>query len=190
MEEVGRSLNFHVQIFLVLTPAHFARLTYRLIAVKAENRITALSPIFLRSSCSGSAAQWRNVTTSLAIWEVVAGVPGGGKPIIVRIIWDPEGASLTVFVLNQPVEQDACHRYSTTGEEWIIIHSITDFNASRGVNITSEQGEDVVLQRKSGHNARGYKMQLTRPPWRALTIKLRSGGRAPALEALAASSLG
>lgn len=31
-------------------------------------------PIFLRSSCSGSAAQARKVTTSFAIWEVVAGV--------------------------------------------------------------------------------------------------------------------
>ena len=81
MGEEKRSSGLHVQIFLVFTPAHFARLTYKLMAVSAENRITALSPIFLRSSCSGSAAQWRNVTTSLAIWEVVAGVPGGmGQP--------------------------------------------------------------------------------------------------------------
>ena len=38
--------------------------------------MTALIPSFFRSSCSGSAAQFRNVTTSFAICEVVAGVPG------------------------------------------------------------------------------------------------------------------
>ena len=66
-EEVKPSLDLRVHIFLVLIPAHFARLTYKLIAVRAEKRMTAFSPIFLRSSCSGSAAQWRKVTTSLAI---------------------------------------------------------------------------------------------------------------------------
>lgn len=54
---------------------HLNLLTYRVTAVNAENKITAFSPIFLRSSCSGSAAQFRNVTTSLAICEAVAGVP-------------------------------------------------------------------------------------------------------------------
>jgi len=76
--EAKRLSDLRAQIFLVLMPVHFARLTYKLIVVKAEKRMTAFSPIFLRSSCSGSAAQWRKVTTSLAIWEVVAGVPGGG----------------------------------------------------------------------------------------------------------------
>lgn len=35
----------------------------------------AFSAIFLRSSCSGSAAHFRKVATSLAIWLAVAGVP-------------------------------------------------------------------------------------------------------------------
>ena len=64
------------RIFLVLMTDHLWRLTYSEIAVKAENKMTAFRPAFLRSSCSGSAAQFKNVTTSLAIWEVVAGVPG------------------------------------------------------------------------------------------------------------------
>ena len=62
--------------FLDLMTDHLKRFTYKLIAVSAEKRITAFRPIFFRSSCSGSAAQFRNVTTSLAICDVVAGVPG------------------------------------------------------------------------------------------------------------------
>jgi hypothetical protein len=69
------SCECHLQIFLFLITVHLNRLTYKLIAVNAEKRMTALSPIFLRSSCSGSAAQFKKVTTSLAIWEAVAGVP-------------------------------------------------------------------------------------------------------------------
>lgn len=67
------------RIFRDLITDHLKRFTYREIAVNAEKRMTALRPAFLRSSCSGSAAQFRNVTTSLAIWEVVAGVPGGNN---------------------------------------------------------------------------------------------------------------
>ena len=66
-------------IFLDLMSDHLKRLTYREMAVRAEKRMTAFRPAFLRSSCSGSAAQFRNVTTSFAIWEVVAGVPKGHK---------------------------------------------------------------------------------------------------------------
>ena len=54
---------------------HLKRLTYKLMAVRAENKMTALRPVFFRSSCSGSAAQFKKVVTSLANCEVVAGVP-------------------------------------------------------------------------------------------------------------------
>ena len=70
----GKCTNFSL-IFLFLIGVHLKRFTYKEIAVSAEKRITALRPIFLRSSCSGSAAQERKVTTSFAIWLVVAGVP-------------------------------------------------------------------------------------------------------------------
>ena len=64
-----------ILIFLFLIGPHLKRLTYKLIAKSVEKMITALIPYFFLSSCSGSAAQLRKVTTSLAIWEVVAGVP-------------------------------------------------------------------------------------------------------------------
>lgn len=44
-------------------------------AKRAERTMTLCMPIFFRSSCSGSAAQDRKVTTSFAICVVVAGVP-------------------------------------------------------------------------------------------------------------------
>ena len=65
----------NVPIFLDLMYDHLCLLTYRDSAVRVEKRIMALRPVFFRSSCSGSAAQLRKVTTSLAICEVVAGVP-------------------------------------------------------------------------------------------------------------------
>lgn len=65
----------YILIFLFLIGPHLKRLTYKLIAKSVEKMITALIPYFFLSSCSGSAAQLRKVTTSLAIWEVVAGVP-------------------------------------------------------------------------------------------------------------------
>ena len=146
-EEAKELLDLHAHIFLVLMPAHFARLTYKLIAVKAEKRMTAFSPIFLRSSCSGSAAQWRKVTTSLAIWEVVAGVPGGGrKQLFVRMSRDIQDTILTVFVLDHSVKKDTRHRDSATGEEWVIVHSIADFDAGGRVDIASEKGEDIILR--------------------------------------------
>lgn len=45
------------------------------IAKREEKRMTAFNPYFFRSSCSGSEAHDRKVTTSFAIWLVVAGVP-------------------------------------------------------------------------------------------------------------------
>jgi len=53
----------------------------------------------------------------------------------------------TVFVLDQSIEKDTCHGYSPTREEWIIVHPITDFDTGRGVNVSGEKGEDIILQR-------------------------------------------
>ena len=58
---------------------------------------------------------------------------------------------LTVFILNQPVKQDTSHGYSAAGEEWVVIHSIADFNAGRRVYITGEKGEDVILWQTSDY---------------------------------------
>lgn len=52
---------------------------------------------------------------------------------------------LTVFVLDQPVKEDACHGNGAAGEERIIIHSVTDFNTGRGVDIAGEKRKDVIL---------------------------------------------
>ncbi|RUP51286.1 hypothetical protein BC936DRAFT_149014 [Jimgerdemannia flammicorona] len=54
---------------------HLKRLSQIDRPVKLTKIIIAFIPSFLRSSCSGSAAQDKKVTTSLAIWEAVAGVP-------------------------------------------------------------------------------------------------------------------
>lgn len=62
-------------IFLVLIGDHLYRFTHTLRAKRPVQRANDLRPIFFRSSISGSEVQFRNSTTSRAIWEVVAGVP-------------------------------------------------------------------------------------------------------------------
>lgn len=51
----------------------------------------------------------------------------------------------TIFVLDHPVKEDACHRYGAAREEWIIIHPVADFNTSRGVDVAGEEGKNVIL---------------------------------------------
>lgn len=62
-------------IFLDLIGDHLYRFIQTLMAKRPLEMIRTLRPIFFRSSISGSAVQLRNSVTSLAIWEVVAGVP-------------------------------------------------------------------------------------------------------------------
>jgi len=107
--------------------------------------MTALMPYCLRTSCSGSAAQLRKVTTSLAIWEVVAGVPNNNLNRIPKIM----GSKHTIVVFDKAVEENAGHRDSTAGEERIVVHAFTDFDTSGGVDVTSEKREDVVLPYRS-----------------------------------------
>lgn len=51
----------------------------------------------------------------------------------------------TIFVLDEIVPKDTRHGDGTTREVRVVVHSVTNFNASRGVYITSQQGEYVVL---------------------------------------------
>jgi hypothetical protein len=128
-------------IFRFLIGDHLNRLTYRLSKVKAEHKITALMPYCFRISCSGSAAQLRKVTTSLANCEAVAGVP------VTRI--NKESSmhrnNCTIIIFDQTIEKNASHGDSTTREVRVIIHSFTNFNTSRSIDIASEKREDVIL---------------------------------------------
>ena len=176
-------------IFLFLITVHLKRFTYMLRAVKVEKRMTALIPIFLRSSCSGSAAQLRKVVTSLAICEVVAGVPGTVISGNSGVKADQEAHTIVIF--DKVIEEQARHRYSAAREVRIVVHAFTYFDTSRRINVTSKEREQVVLPGVVQLKPLGSSNVCARtaPPWRALMIRLRSGGSAPWLEARAASSL-
>lgn len=153
-----------------------------------EKRITAFKPIFLRSSCSGSAAQFKKVTTSLAIWEVVAGVPVRVRQSIAEYTRQQH----TIVILDKTVKQHTSHGNSTTGEVGVIVHAIPNLNTRRRVHVTGQERKHVVLHhmQTKHQKQREWGAQLTAPLCLALMIKLRSGGRAPLLLARAASSLG
>ena len=95
----------------------------------------------------------------------------------------------TIIVLHQSVEQNAGHGDGTTREVWVVVHAFSDFNSGRWVNVSSKQRKDIVLTTFRYEQQESEK-KLTAAPCRAFTIKLRSGGRAPALDAREASSLG
>merc|ERR1719487_2893109 len=94
---IGMQRNTHMTAFAKsmrrgLKPIQCAR--YQITTMGTHNMLAdkAFKPITLRSSCVGSEAQVRNITTSLAICERVQGVPssystsssecnGGGMPI-------------------------------------------------------------------------------------------------------------
>ena len=122
---------------------HLKRFTYSEIAVSAEKRMTALIPAFFRSSCSGSDAQLRNVTTSLAICVVVAGVPICTE-MQKQIVVAPHtalGTELprTVFILDKSVKQNTRHGDSTAREEGVVVHALTDLNSSRRIDVTGQK---------------------------------------------------
>lgn len=84
------------------------------------------------------------MTTSLAIWEAVAGVPGGRK-YSCKDDEDTLETTLTVFVFNYSVKKDARHGYCAAREEWIVVHAVANFDTGRRIDVASEKGEDVVL---------------------------------------------
>lgn len=82
-------------------------------------------------------------------------------------------------------------------EEGIKTRTLADLDTGGGVDVTSKEREEVVLEGGKQAKVRGHHLltssrrrSLTTPPWRALTMSERSGGRAPAFPARAASSLG
>jgi len=117
---------------------------------------------------------------------------------------------LAIGILDDAIEENPCHTDGTTREVWVIVQTLTDFNTCWWVDVTSEQREDIILEMNQKHNhqsnhpsdfplkikepmQRGQRKRNgrhTAPPCRALMMRLRSGGRAPALLARAASSLG
>jgi hypothetical protein len=179
-------------ILRVLMDVHLNRFVYKEIAVKADKRITACTPIFLRSSCSGSAAQFRKVTTSFAYCEDVPGVPMiTVDRVSCGVLIKENCAEPTIIVFNKAIKENPSHSNSTTREIGVVVQSLAHLHASRWIDITSEQRENIVLCAKniSIISDTGYPL-LTQPPCRALMIKLRSGGKAPPLLARAASSFG
>jgi hypothetical protein len=52
---------------------------------------------------------------------------------------------LTVVIFNDAIEENTCHRYGTAREVRIIVHTLSNLNASGGVNVTSQKGEQIVL---------------------------------------------
>ena len=118
---------------------HLKRFTYSEIAVSAEKRMSALIPAFFRSSCSGSEAQLRNVTTSLAICVVVAGVPICTE-MQKQIVVAPHTASgtelsRTVFILDKSVEQNTRHGDSIAREVPVVVHAVANLEACGRIGI-------------------------------------------------------
>jgi hypothetical protein len=118
----------------------------------------------------------------------------GGTCDIPLLSYDWQGRQyvlLTIIILYQTVKQNTCHGYSAAREVRIVVHALSNFDPGRGIHVTSQNGEHVVLIIIIQHHFDGQgNIFLTAPPWRAFMIKLKSGGRAPAFPALAASSLG
>jgi len=62
-----------------------------------------------------------------------------------RAIWDILDIMLTVFVFDQSIKKNTRHGYRATGEEWVIVHSVLNFDTGGGVDVASEKGEYVIL---------------------------------------------
>jgi hypothetical protein len=103
--------------------------------------MTACRPSFFLSSCSGSAAQLKNVTTSFAYWETVPGVPA----IVIRKLNSVGACELTIFVFHDIVKECTRHRNGTTREVRVVVQTFADFHSSWRVNVTSYDRENVVL---------------------------------------------
>lgn len=52
---------------------------------------------------------------------------------------------LAIRILDDAVEENPCHTDGTTREVWVVVQTLTDFNTCRGVDVTSEQREDIIL---------------------------------------------
>lgn len=50
-----------------------------------------------------------------------------------------------IVKLDETVEENTGHGDGVTREVSVVVHALTDFETSRGVGVTSEKGEDVIL---------------------------------------------
>lgn len=123
--------------------AHLNLLTYSATPVNAEKSMTPFNPIFLRSSCSGSAAQLRNVVTSLAICDVVAGVPVHRIRALINSSLKP--SRLTVLIFDNAIKENTSHGDSSSGEVGIVVQALTNLDSGRRVNVSSQEREYIVL---------------------------------------------
>lgn len=81
------------------------------------------------------------MVTSLAICEVVAGVPENQHLSRMALIRIP----LTIVVLYQTIVQYSSHGNTTSGEVRVVVHALSDLDSWWGVNVTGKQGVDVIL---------------------------------------------
>ena len=52
---------------------------------------------------------------------------------------------LAIVVLNKTIEQDTGHGDSVAREIWVVVHSLTNLEASWGFSVAGQEGEDVIL---------------------------------------------
>lgn len=53
--------------------------------------------------------------------------------------------SLTIFILDQAIEQDTGHGDGTTWEVGVVVHALTNFNSRGRIDVAGQEREDVVL---------------------------------------------
>ena len=56
-----------------------------------------------------------------------------------------EARVLTIVVLDDAVEEDTSHGDGPAGEVRVVVHALTDLNTSGWVDVTGQEGVDVVL---------------------------------------------
>ena len=87
------------------------------------------------------------------------------------------GSRSTVIILDQTVKENTGHGDGTTGEEGVVVHALTDFNASRGVDVTSEKGKDIISTTVTGldDQAKVGRKSTTIAGSGSLLVRVRSG---------------
>ena len=68
----------------------------------------------------------------------------------------------TVFVFNEAVEENACHRDGVAREVRVVVHAVTNLEAGRRVRVASKESEDVVLRTTSRQETDSLRHELCR----------------------------
>ena len=50
-----------------------------------------------------------------------------------------------IFVFDEPIVENSGHSNSSSREVRVVVETFTDFNTGRGVDVTSDQGVNVIL---------------------------------------------